>query len=326
MEKHRLSHERRTMLLPVSYGLSSSVLLHLLHVQIERQNSRPSRFPGYNLHVLVVEPSSICSSNPSDEQKFGLIQKYFPGHSYTRAPLHSIFEVDPDIQKTLSEFAGPSFVDDLSLSPKERLDAFRASIPTATSKTDVDYALMNRLVVAYTKKLDCTAVLWGDSDSRLAAKTLANVAKGRGSALTWQVCDGMSPSGLEFNFPLRDLYRKELQSYAELYPELTEIIVPEEPPSDNMLTKNLSIDELMMRYVLTQGEKYPGVMANVTRTASKLEPSKASPDAPHCAFCTALIRGPEGKSKGMTAADSLKEDQNSQFCYGCARSRPDLAC
>lgn len=299
------------LLLPLSFGLSSSVMLHAVNAQLERQLSKPYPMVGFEVHVLIIEPSSISPSSASAESRFDLLKKTFPRHSYNMLPFHSIYEYEPTIQNVMTQFAGEEFVDDASLSHKERLDAFRASIATATSKVDVDQVLLNRLIVAYAKELNCDAILWGDSDSRLAAKTLANVAKGRGSALTWQVSDGKSPSGFEFNFPLRDLFQAELHSYANLIPELMAIIIPDQPSSDNTLTKNLSIDELMMRYVQTHGEKYPGVMANVTRTANKLQPAAVPAKAQRCAFCDAFM------------GDS---DEKREFCYACVRSRPDLAC
>lgn len=306
--------QRHKLLLPLSFGLSSSVLLHAVNAQIERQLSKPFPLVGFEIYVLVIEPSSIVPSSPHVEEHFDLVQKGFPRHSYKKIPFYSIYEYDPSICDVLNQFAGEGYVDDASRSNQERLDAFRASISTATSKTDVDQLLLNRLITAYAKDLGCDAILWGDSDSRLAAKTLANVAKGRGSSLTWQVSDGMSPSDLQSHFPLRDLFQTELESYANLIPELTAIVIPDEPPSENTLTKNLSIDELMMRYVQTHGEKYPGVMANVTRTANKLQPLPLSANARRCTFCDAVM-GPYDENSA-----------NWQFCYACIRSRPDLAC
>lgn len=312
------------LLLPLSFGRSSTVLLRVLNAHIEFQR-KSFAGQGFELHVLVVEPRSISPSNPPCDRSFDLIQKSFPMHSYSQVPFHSVFEHDPDIQAIISKFAGPNFEDDTSLSHKERLDSFRASITTATSRTDVDYILMSRLVVACAKKIGCIGVLWGDSDSRLAAKTLANVAKGRGSSVTWQASDGMSAWGLMFNFPLRELFSVEVQQYADLYPELHDIIMPDTPPSENVLTKNLSIDELMMRYVQTHGEKYPGVMANVTRTASKLQSPSISPDAPLCSLCGSMV-GTYGESLESDApAENSDKSEAPRFCYACARSRPEVA-
>ncbi|KAE8374062.1 cytoplasmic tRNA 2-thiolation protein 2 [Aspergillus bertholletiae] len=300
------------LLFPLSYGLSSSVLLHMLHAQLEVQRSKIHGAPGFDLHVLIIEPSTISPSSPAHDEGFELAQESFPLCSFTKVPFHSIFDLVPDFNETMSQFAGKGFEDDPSLPNAERLSAFRSCITTATSKADVDYILMNRLIMAFAKQLDCQAVIWGDSDSRLAAKTLANVAKGRGSSVIWQVSDGMSPFGLEFNFPLRDLFTAELRDYASFFPELTKIILPDEPLPENTLTKNLSIDELMMRYVLTQGEKYPGVMLNVTRTANKLDASQMPANLSHCTLCSApLMNEVAGGHTG--------------FCYACSRSRPSTS-
>ena len=270
------------------------------------------------MHALIIDPSTISPSQPTHEEGFELAQKLFPLCTFTRVPFHDIFEHVPDIQQTMAEFAGQNFADNPSLSNKERLDAFRASIDSATSKADVDRALMNRLIVAIAKEIGSKTILWGDSDTTLAAKTLANVAKGRGSALTWQVSDGMSPFGVEYNFALRDLFTVELRNYASFFPELARMILPDEPVSENTLTKNLSIDELMMRYVQTQGEKYPGVMLNVTRTANKLLASEGPVETSQCTFC--------GSSMWAAEDRPSVEGQSPQFCYACARSRPDLSC
>ncbi|KAJ5620133.1 hypothetical protein N7510_004117 [Penicillium lagena] len=304
------------LLLPLSFGVSSSSLLRQLDADLRRQLNKPRPRKTYDLHILVVD-----SLTAPYDQNYEAVQKAFPMHTYSRVPFHSVFEYVPEMQDLMREYAGPQFADDTSRTDQDRLAAFRATISTATSQADVDSVLLTRLVVGFAQKAGCEAVLWGDSDSRLAAKTLAEVAKGRGAALTWRASDGISPWGLRFEYPLRDWSKAELQQYEQACPELADIVVHDEPPSDNVLTKNLSIDELMMRYVLTQGEKYPGVMANVSRTANKLEAS-SSDDSTSCALCGNIIGNVKGNT-GLTVSSQSGEKQDTQFCYGCMRSRPN---
>ncbi|KAL2864736.1 uncharacterized protein BJX67DRAFT_373724 [Aspergillus lucknowensis] len=325
MEKYRLRKDiPKTgpcrLLLPLSCGLGSAALLHMIHTQIEDFRSKPYGPAGFDLHVLLIDLSCISSRRLPRDDIVEVLQRRFPLASFTQLPLHSIFEFVPDLQEVLPKYAGQGYADDYLLSSKERLDAFRASISSATSAADVDSILLNRLVVAFAKRIDCLGVLWGDSDDRLAARTLASVSKGRGSSLTWQVSDGMSPFGLEFNFPLRDLFTVELQNYANSFPELADIIVPDTPLSDNVLTKNLSIDQLMLRYVSSQGTKYPGVMSNVTRTANKLEAPRMLTDRRRCALCDSFIHDLGGPTMDDKKSSSLPE-----FCYACDRSRPGLS-
>ncbi|KAL3472990.1 cytoplasmic tRNA 2-thiolation protein 2 [Aspergillus californicus] len=320
MEKYRYRKELPkngpcTLLLPLSYGLSSSVLLHMVYAQVENL-LKPHSPPGFDIHVLVIEPSSVSPSSPSHDVAFESLRQRYPLVSMTRLPLHGLFELVPDLQDILPKYTGQGFVDNVSQSPQERLDAFRASITSATSVADVNSILLNRLTIAFAKSIDCAGIIWGDSDDRLAAKTLASVAMGRGSSLTWQVSDGKTPFGLNFDFPLRDLFTAELQSYANLFPDLTDTILPDIPLSENLLTKNLSIDQLMMRYVSSQGAKYPGVMSNVTRTANKLQGSQMSTVGSRCALCDTLICSSDGM------LNQLRTSIDSDFCYACDRSRP----
>jgi cytoplasmic tRNA 2-thiolation protein 2 len=310
------------LLLPLSLGVSSSVLLHILDWQLERQRANPHAREAYQLHVLVIEPSTISPRHSSFDSNFEQLQKTFPTHNFTRLPFHSVFDYVPEMKELIHEYAGPGFAHDNFQSDKARLAAFRDCVPSATSKDDLDNVLLTRLVVAFAKQDGCETILWGDSDTRLSAKTLSGAAKGRGASLTWQVSDGMSPWGVQFEFPLRDINKPELQQYRSVCSELSNIIIPDQPISDNVLTKNLSIDELMMRYVETQGAKYPGVMANVSRTANKLQ-AAGSDDSASCALCGALVGNVRGNN-GITVASQFGDSHGSQFCYGCSRSRPEI--
>lgn len=327
MSKYKMKKANRKtpkLLLPLSFGVSSTVLLHMINDDIERQLAKTFVNVGFELNILVVDPSTILAPDAKYDQAYEAVTKAFPKLTFTRLPFHSVFEYVPDMKEIIQEYAGSKFTDDESRSNEDRLTAFRAVISTATSKADLDSVLLTRLVVGYAKSLFCETVIWGDSDTRLAAKTLAGVAKGRGASLTWSVSDGMSPWGVAFDFPLRDLSKPELEQFKSVCDELSEIIVPDEPISDNVLTKNLSIDELMMRYVRTQGEKYRGVMANVSRTANKLESTTASDDA-LCPLCGGHVGNVKGNS-GVTVANQSSDNYSSKFCYGCMRSRPEATC
>lgn len=320
--KTRKQHKH---LLPLSFGASSSVLLHMINGQVEHQLAGPLRFTNYDVHVLVVDPSTISPSRPPCQKQFDLVRQHYPRHKYTMIPLHSIFEYDPNISETLRQIAGSGFGDDESKPYRERLEAFRASIPTTTSKDDIDNILLFRLIVAFARHHACETILWGDSDTRLAAKTLANVAKGRGASLTWQVRDGPTPWGLEFIFPLRELYRTELEQYAKLVPTVESIVIPDPPASEALSNRDLSIDELLNNYVLTQGVKYPGIMANVVRTVNKLQPAGFTSDQARCVLCTSPIEPDNHGADGAEAFDFDVRNAPTQFCYGCRRSAAGLS-
>lgn len=324
MEKYKPStntDQRAQLLLPLSLGVSSSVLLHILDNAIQHQHANPFTKVTLDLHVLVIEPSTIAPSDVSYDSSYETLQKTFPTHKFTRLPFHSIFEYVPEMKDIMKEYAGSSYIDDDSKSNSDRLASFRSAISTATSRADLDSVLLTRLIVTFAKQVGCEAVVWGDSDSRLAAKTLAAASKGRGASLTWQVSDGMSPWGVKFDFPLRDMSKPELLQYESVCEEIAGIVIAEKAPSENVLTKNMSIDELMMRYVQNQGAKYPGVMGNVSRTANKLNAAEAE-ESTSCYFCGSLVGNVKGNTSGITTASQFGTE-GPPFCYGCARSRPE---
>ncbi|KAI2789854.1 Cytoplasmic tRNA 2-thiolation protein 2 [Penicillium oxalicum] len=312
----RTSGQAPRLLLPLSLGISSSVLLQIINEDIERQLAKNFVNIGFEVHVLVVD-----EQNGAFDAVYEAVTKAFPRLSFTKLPLHSVFDYVTEMKEIIEEYAGHAVVDWEELSNEDRLAAFRAAISSPTSKADLNSVLLTRLVVEYAKSMKCETVIWGDSDTRLAAKTLASVAKGRGASLTWSVSDGMSPWGVNFDFPLRDLSKPELEQYMSVCQELSGVVVPDEPIADDVLTKNLSIDELMMRYVRTQGEKYRGVMANVSRTANKLQ-STIESDDPSCPLCGGLVGNVKGNS-GVTVANQSSDNYSARFCYGCMRSRPE---
>lgn len=328
MDRYRLRNapkdRQRKLLLPLSYGVSSLVLLHIISSLLERQRSTGQKRTAFDLHVLNVEPFTWTESkSPPVVGRLDRVREAYPGNAYTEIPLHSICRYDEDI-KCLFRNGIPSVS---GTSDEETLNMFRASFSTPTARADVDGILLRRLIVAFAKSEDCDGILWGDSDSRLAAKTLSHVAKGRGASLVWDVCDGMSPWDIYFNFPLRDLYKTELELFASYaMPALESVVQRDTHDYENMSNRNMAIEDLMSQYVLTQGAKYPGVMANIVRTVDKLK-TPALEGGQACVLCRApadakLGSNPDGESAGEISEQGNKR-QKLPTCYGCMRTLMD---
>ena len=325
MEKYRLRNSpkdrRRKLLLPLSYGVSSLTLLHIINAQLERQRSSGRKITAFDLHVLAIDPSSVNRVIKADASRIERVKEAYPEHECTEIPLSSIFQYDKEIGNVMKEHTGGDFADDESKTDEERLQLFRSSITTPTSRSDFDELLLRRLIVSFSKAQGCEGILWGDSDSRLAAKTLAHVSKGRGFSLPWTVSDGMSPWDIYFSFPLRDLFKAELEQYAGFtVAELRSKVGVENPVVENMSSRVMSIDDLLTDYVETQGEKYPGIMANIVRTVDKLQTSTS--DASLLCTCCGMPmnRGLNPETQGL----SLRNGANGLICYGCARSLLDV--
>jgi cytoplasmic tRNA 2-thiolation protein 2 len=257
-----------------------------------------------------------------------LLEKYksrFPRHWYSNFGLEEALHLD-DIDWKALNIPEPN-QDDPQNSGSERLQQLIGSMPSATSRADVITTLLIRLLVEVAKRNGCESILFADSTTRLAEKTLTETAKGRGFSLPWQVSDGMSPYGIGFNYPLRDLLKKELVIFSSLtIPSLTDLIIFQGPSSQISASSKLTtIEDLMAQYFESVEENYPSIVANVVRTSSKLQPLTGD-DTSGCGLCgLPVAEGTDGiygwGGDQNSVLRTAKQDETQKvFCYGCSRS------
>ena len=318
MESYRFKNNKddntRCLLLPVSGGISSLVLMQVLESQMQRQLANRSR-TAYQLKVVLVDEDVELGGLQKVHRTawYGKLQTKFPSLSFLIIKdLSEVFDLDRAVEDDLRAFG----------LNKQRAESNRdftlrilSSAASVTAGTDIREILLNRLIVSCAKQQNCESIIWGHSDSRLAAKALAGVAKGRGGSLPFEICDGPSRSGVNFNYPLRDLFKPELNLYASLLPKVfSEVVIGDEPaPREKLSIRNTSIDDLLTNYINSQGEKYPSIMANVVRTASKLHVPELNEAISSCRVCLVPYQG-------------LSEDISGErdLCYACSRTRQDV--
>lgn len=302
--ENNASEKPRKLLLPISGGVSSVVLLHILDRHIQRQMTKRGR-SAHELCVFMVDPSTQDSATDVSGNFNDLKQK-FPSHSFTCIPLPTVFELDDSIFEDLSDL-GARKVE----TPQASFNALLSCTTTASSRADMLQLLLTRLIIAFAKLNSCDAILWGHSDSRLAAKALSSVAKGRGAYLPFEVADGPTPWGIPFYYPLRDLFKSELITYANLLPDVFSKlgVLDSAPTAAPPSIRAMSIDDLLSNYIHSQGERYPSIMANVVRTAGKLQSTLSSPmqTTSRCSVCA------------MPDVVSSQEPDSSSICYACLR-------
>lgn len=324
--KNRSANDDRKLLLPVSFGVSSVSLLYLLDDHLKRQAAKTGR-TGYALHVLFVDTSAVERDGASPS-KLDQLQEAFPGHEYSRVALADIFKSSEaeEVLKEIPEAASTEGACEAG-TPQERLERLVLSLPSATSRADVISMLKTRVIVSFAREHSCKGVLWGDSTTKIAEKTLAETSKGRGFSLPWLVSDGMSPFGLVFNYPLRDLLKKELAAHAELTsPPLTSLIKAQQPTQVSASAKNTTIDDLMKQYFESVEQDYPSIVANVVRTSSKLEPATTADD--RCHLCDMPVAGSRFGIHGWGGDQddgSSAHPASGHLCYGCTRAAPQSA-
>lgn len=299
----------RTLLLPVSFGVSSIALLHVLDEQLHKREEQ-GRHAGFKLHILFIDQSTVVAEAPP-QTLIELLRQRYPSHLYTTISIDRGSEYGIDVGEVLSDTEG---------SLKDRI----SSLSSASSKVDFVNTIRRRLILAYAKRNECNSVLFGDSTTRLAERTLSETAKGRGIALPWLTADG-NPSGVNCTYPLRDVLKKELLAYAEFVsPPLTPLMF--QPLAQNpSSSKDTTIDGLMSQYFETVEQNFPSIVANVVRTSGKLVGHKPSEYSEPCSLCgSPIVNGTWGGEQDtvmpMQDHENTGASQDKNICYGCART------
>jgi cytoplasmic tRNA 2-thiolation protein 2 len=319
-------HQRR-VLVPLSFGISSVTLLHILDLHLKTQKSKTGR-TGFAISAIYIEDPE---QNLQAEKLLNKARQQYPDHEYASLPLHDVFRVVPDdasIQNLIPQLEQKS-----DLSSEEQLAQLINSLNSATARADVLSTLRTRLIVEHAKLTGCESILWGDSTTRLAQKTLAETAKGRGFSLPWQVSDGESPFGMKFHYPLRDVLKKELVSYINMAEPGLVALVHETSSgvtTASTSSKNTTIDDLMKQYFESVEENFPSIVANVVRTTSKLEIRPGAMSDPRCSLCSMPV--PDGRfgihgwgGDQQDGDDFASSNVTKNICYGCTRSIPKAA-
>lgn len=317
--------EKKKLLLPVSLGPSSTSLLSILDSHLKGQMQRMSR-TSYELLIVHIDLESESVNGTSASARLEKLQNRFPDHIYLNAGLKEA--VDLEIDWKVLGLDDPKSAG--SASEVLHMESLLSSISSATSKADIMSTLLSRLLVDIAKKNGCESILFGDSTTRLAEKTLTETAKGRGFSLPWQVSEGMSPYGINFHFPLRDVLKKELVTFSSLIsPSLSDLIIYPIPTQVSASAKSTTIDELMTQYFESVEENYPSIVANVVRTSSKLKAPTAgtAESSASCGLCglpvasgTDGIYGWGGDQSFDAKPTGLEALDRGVLCYGCSRS------
>ena len=314
----------KKLLLPLSFGPSSASLLHILDHHLQGQYDRMNR-AAYELYVVHVD---LYLDAADRETSSTLLEKYkarYPRHTYSSVGLEEALTLK-NIDWGNLGLPQPTSTD-APKSGTERLQELVRSIPSATSRADIVSTLLTRLLVDVAKRNTCESILFGDCTTRLAEKTLTETAKGRGFSLPWQVSDGMSPYGIGFNYPLRDVLKQELASFVSLTtPALTDLVRRQEPSSHVSASSKLTtIDDLMVQYFESVEENYPSIVANVVRTSSKLKPLTTD-DTAACGLCGLPVEeGTDGifgwgGDQNPDSGPAREDEHHGILCYGCSRS------
>lgn len=307
-----------------------------------RAKANPKAPVSYELLILHVD-TDLRKRNPGETSEAErLLEKYrerFPGLKFQSVPLSDALKLH---SVDWAALPGVGSSDD----PGERMRTLFDGLPSVTSRADVLRLLIRHLLLSQAVENRYEALLLGCTTTALAELTLAEVAKGRGFSVPWQINDGpfpvsrnlapssstsdsngTVPSSIYIYYPLRDVFRKEIHTYLNICdPPLTGLVASSNSDTrsaDPIVShKDLSIEETMTRYFESVEESYPAVVTNVVRTTGRLDRAGAV-DEDACSVCgMAVDESGDARWKGEIGADVKPggDNEGPRICYGCERS------
>ncbi|ODQ63489.1 hypothetical protein NADFUDRAFT_53158 [Nadsonia fulvescens var. elongata DSM 6958] len=297
------------ILLPLSLGASSLALLDMLIILIEKQRKAHRGRQGFELIVLIIEENEESEKKEQYQAVANDLQEKYSGlcniHSI---PISEILKLSEDVllklhdnHITTIEATGthPSSLDIKSIFSK---------FPSNTSRADALLILRNRLINAFAVSQKVQYIAWGHNQTRLAEEVICLTVKGRGNQVA-QKLKPLSPDAEDFwtkefikthkfsendithLYPLRDIMSSEITEYLKFrgVESLIKTNLNEynglSTSSASVITKAMTIDQLITRYFVDVQANFPSVISTVVRTGVKLADPLANEDLPLCLMC-----------------------------------------
>lgn len=295
-----LQNEQSKILVPLSFGSSSLVMLDIINDSLSEQKRTHRGITGFSVHVITVfrdenalqpikkyikELSEVRYSANKDKITFHVIDinSFCNSSEELRAMvLHSIdfktHSINSEDQSLLS-FADYSI--------KNLLE----QCPNRSSKEDLLSFVIKHVIKKFAFQNDFKAILWGNSMTKVADEIISLVVKGRGASIAASLNTTDFDRDYENKFknlyPMKDILLSEIDAYCHifnLYPFMMDykiqdtLLLSKFPKQElvqtSKLVKNMTMNELARKYFDDIETNYSNVISTVVRTGEKLAEPK----------------------------------------------------
>ncbi|QLL32794.1 hypothetical protein HG536_0D03160 [Torulaspora globosa] len=300
------------VLVPLSFGSSSVVLLDILNDTLTEQKETQRGKTGFHIDVLV------CGRDQDDIVRYRemadrlLSERYASNREKIKFHFLSVESFYKDCGGELdtilvdsADFSSRSIVENGELNREFGVEDLLKQCPDRSSRQDLLTILSSRLIKKFAYQNKHKIILWGHSMTKLADETISLVVKGRGSQIASMLsideCDPLFDNSFKNLYPLQDVLLSEIDAYCyikhldpfmiDYIPQDTLLVEKQRNPelvSAPRSVKNLTLNEIARKYFDDVEADYSNVISTVVRTALKLgEPETPKPE--RCSICRANV-------------------------------------
>lgn len=318
------------VLLPLSHGACSLVLLDMVASLLQEQNLAHKGKQGFELIVLhIKEPgrsNSILGHNGNTENDVTvkLCHDTFQTLAASYLPVNIAYhEIDlkNSIPKdTLSIAVNQDFsviaseVSDEGFSNKTMGELLELC-GSRSLQEDLLGIFKSELIKSFALKSGCQTIIYGHSMTRLANEVIALTVKGRGLTIHESVTNRVinyDGNDIQVIFPLREILKAEIYAILLFNDQLQTFFAPDAEPGSR-LAKNKTVRDLTTQYFDNlDATGYASTASTVVKTAEKLGALK-EPELGNCEVCGSTIHHqPQRWLKDITvtmAAELVTEEE-----------------
>lgn len=192
---------------------------------------------------------------------------------------------------------------------------------TETARLEIIRIGRERAFVEIAKRLNCEAIITGESSTVLATRLIEFTCTGRGFSLPFEAPGCFSSTernGLVRIQPMADTGRKEISLLCHYLNLENTSLVPSRQPDFDLPPSIQSVTE---EFITQLEADFPATVSTVTRTAEKIT-TAASSALPSCQLCSMPVD--LGHAEWLANATTLPYRENSQssechlcYCYAC---------
>lgn len=316
------------VLVPLSFGSSSMVLLDILNDTLLEQKLTQRGKTGFQVDVLV------CGESEEDLSKFNavverLISKRFDVNQekikFHSVSVESFYKNCGDDLNTIlmndHSFRSRSVLLGSEVYGVPKVEELIRQCPDKSSRQDLLTVLKTHLIKKFAYQNKHKLILWGHSMTKLADETISLVVKGRGAQVAPLLSNDethpLFENSFQNLFPLQDVLLSEIDAYCYVkgleefliaYVPQDTLLVEKRRDHDNVpaskTIKNMTLNEIARKYFDDVEADYANVISTVVRTALKLAEPKST-NSNKCSVCHSNVhRDPAAYLQAITVSDS----------------------
>ncbi|KAH9636537.1 hypothetical protein HF086_014798 [Spodoptera exigua] len=330
--KNKVLIPYENVMIGLSGGVGSTVLLDLVHHATSLENTKKLRISPFCLHLYDDDSRELAESIIKQCQTYKI--DVFVVHQAVY--INSKYELpEANTLQKICESERRDFKDLMNSMPPSAANDFLLKIKRI-------------LLVEFAKKINCSVVFTAETTNTLAVNLLTNLAIGRGSQVQYDVgfCDNRDDK-VKIIRPIKDISIEELNYYVSIN-QLT--------PVNNNHIKSKSLQSVISSFVSELQDNFQATISTVCKTADKIGDQRESINSEKCLICESDLDMKNMKMSAFEATNvsrivSLKDSQadptyqetsdilhhmqnntntsvfpliNKYLCYGCSRNHSEM--